>query len=112
MENFNYVIRKFPDEPTRYEALVWLLRCFAEQQRYDEAIGVQQEIDGSMDFPKKLDQAYALALADLQLKRLAYEAAIPPLESALNFHKLSGLLPYLLPPVFFFSSPLLKKTRE
>ncbi|RKD92481.1 tetratricopeptide repeat protein [Mangrovibacterium diazotrophicum] len=84
MENFNYVIRKYGDQPSHYEALIWLIRCYSEQERYSEAMEVIKEIDGSMDFPQKLDQDFSLAVADFHLKQKEYEEAIPALTSALN----------------------------
>ncbi len=84
MENFNFVIRKFPLEETRFEAMVWLIRCLSEQERYTEASELIKEIDSSMDFPKKLDQDFSLAVADYHLKQFEYDETIPELKSALN----------------------------
>jgi len=84
MESFNYVIRKYPQEPTRYEAEVWLVRCFSEQERYTEALEVIKDIDASLDFPTQLDQDFSLAVADFHLKQKEYEEAIPALKSALR----------------------------
>ncbi len=84
MENFNYVIRKYNDKPIRYDAMVWLIRCFSEQQRDSEAIELIKEIDASLDFPVRLDQDFSLAVADFHLKKKEYEEAIPALKSALS----------------------------
>lgn len=84
MENFNYVIRKYSQEPSRYEALIWLLRCYSEQERYSEAVEVIKDIDASMDFPKNLDQDFSLAVADFHLKQKEYEETIPALKAALR----------------------------
>ena len=84
MENFNYVIRKYSQEPSHYDALVWLIRCYTEQERYAEALEVIKDIDASMDFPKRLDLDFSLAVADFHLKQREYEEAIPSLKSALD----------------------------
>ncbi|PTN10589.1 tetratricopeptide repeat protein [Mangrovibacterium marinum] len=84
MENFNYVIRKYSQEPSRFEALIWLLRCYSEQERYSEAMEVIKDIDASLDFPKKLDQEFSLAVADFHLKQKEYEETIPALKAVLR----------------------------
>jgi len=84
MESFNYVIRKYAQEPSQYEALVWLIRCYSEQERYSEAQEVIKDIDGSLDFPQRLDLEFSLAVADFHLKQKNYEEAIPSLQSALS----------------------------
>lgn len=84
MENFNYVLRKFPDEKTRFDALVWLIRCYSEQGRFADAQEMIKEIDGKIDFPKRLNQEFSLAVADFHLKQHEYDEAIPALKSALN----------------------------
>jgi tetratricopeptide (TPR) repeat protein len=84
MENFNYVIRKYNQEPSHYEAMVWLIRCYSEQERYNEAMEVIKDIDASMDFPKKMDQDFALAVADFHLKQQEYEETISALKAALR----------------------------
>lgn len=84
IDNFDYVLRKFPDKTTHFDALVGLIRCYAEQERFPEAQEIIKEIDSSIDFPKRLEQDFTLAVADFHLKQHDYEEAIPALKTALS----------------------------
>lgn len=84
MDNFDYVLRKFPDKTSHFDALLGLIRCYAELERFSEAQEIIKEIDASMDFPKRLEQDFALAVADFHLKQHDYEEAIPALKTALS----------------------------
>ncbi len=80
--NFSYVVRKFPDEETKYEAYVWLIRSYTELERYVEASEVIQAIQGDDNFPKKLEADLALATADYYKRQGDYLEAIKFLEIA------------------------------
>ncbi|MGQ8337238.1 type IX secretion system periplasmic lipoprotein PorW/SprE [Sunxiuqinia sp. A32] len=84
VENFSYVVRKFTEEDTKQEAYVWLIRSYTEMQRYNEALEIIQSIDADEDFPKKLNQDFALAVADFHIRLREYEEAIPYMKSALK----------------------------
>ena len=34
IENLSYVVRKFSEEDTKYEAYIWLIRAYTDQERY------------------------------------------------------------------------------
>ena len=84
MENFSYVIRKFSSEETKYDAYVWMVRCFTELERYNDALEYIQNIDASVDFPKRLNGPFSLAVADFYMRRHQYEEAIPQLKVAVD----------------------------
>lgn len=80
--NLAYVVRKFPDEETKYEAYVWLLRAYTETERYVEASEIIQAVQGDDYFPKKLEADLALATADYYKRQGEYLEAIKFLEIA------------------------------
>ncbi len=84
IENFTYVIRKFSEEDTKYEAYIWLIRCYTQMENYNEALELIQNIDASESFPKRLDREFALAVADFHMKLKEYEDAIPQLKTAIK----------------------------
>ena len=84
IENFSFVLRKFSEEDTKYDALVWLVRAYTEMERYNEALETIQNIDGDEDFPKRLNDEFALAVAHFHIKQNEYEEAIPHMRLAVK----------------------------
>ena len=84
IENLSYVVRKFSEEETKYEAYIWLIRCYTEMERYNEALELIQNIDASEDFPGKFDDDFALAVADFYIRQNEFQSAIPQLKVAIK----------------------------
>ncbi len=84
IDNFGYVIRKYPDEETKYEAQIWLIRSFSELERFTEASEVIQTVQNDDDFPKKLEKELAVATADYYMKQKEYDEAIRFLDIAIK----------------------------
>ena len=84
IENFNYVLRKFPDDPSRYTASIWLIRCFTEMERYVEAFELIQQMQTNEKFPRQLDGELAVVTADYYAKQLYYSEGIPFLSIAVK----------------------------
>lgn len=82
--NFSYVIRKYPDEESHYEAYVWLIRSYSELERFVEAYEVIQAVQGDDNFPKKLENDLAAATADYYMKQKEYDEAIKFLNIAIS----------------------------
>ncbi|QGY44601.1 hypothetical protein GM418_13295 [Maribellus comscasis] len=80
--NFSYVVRKFSEEETKYEAFVWLIRSYTELERYIEASEIIQAVQGDDNFPKNLEADLALATADFYKRQGDYLEAIKFLEIA------------------------------
>ncbi len=80
--NFSYVVRKFSEEETKYEAFVWLIRSYTELERYIEASEIIQAVQGDDNFPKNLEVDLALATADYYKRQGDYLEAIKFLEIA------------------------------
>lgn len=84
IENFNYVIRKFEDAPTRYTANIWLIRCYTELERYVEASELIQLLQADENFPQRLDGELAAVTSDYYAKQLLYLEGIPFLSIAVK----------------------------
>jgi tetratricopeptide (TPR) repeat protein len=88
-ENFSYLLRKFPDAKTRYDAMVWLIRCYSQLDRYSEAMEIVLAMQSDRLFPKKLESELARATADMYIKQKEYPEAIKYLDICLK-KKFSG----------------------
>uniref|UniRef100_UPI003216D47B type IX secretion system periplasmic lipoprotein PorW/SprE n=1 Tax=uncultured Draconibacterium sp. TaxID=1573823 RepID=UPI003216D47B len=84
IDNFSYVVRKYPNEETADEAQVWLIKTFTEMERFIEANEVIQAIQGYEDFPKKLERDLAIATANYYVKQEEYADAIRMLDIAIK----------------------------
>ncbi len=84
IENMSYVVRKFSEEDTKFEAYIWLIRSYTEMERYNEALELIQSVDASVNFPQKYDEEFALAVTDFHMRQNAFEEAIPHLRVAIH----------------------------
>jgi tetratricopeptide (TPR) repeat protein len=84
IENFNYVIRKFSDEPTRYDAFLWMARSYIETGDNARALEIFSSLSRDAGFPKRLNQALNLAQAHFYLKDNQPDLAINYLKIALE----------------------------
>ncbi len=84
IDNFGYIIRKFPNEDTKNEAQIWLIRSYTELGRFTEASEVIQAVQNDDKFPKSLEKDLAVATADFYLKQQTYEEAIKFLDIAIQ----------------------------
>ena len=84
IENFSYVMRKFSEEESKFDAMVWLARSYAEMERFTEAFEMLQALQADPGFPKRLEKELAKVNADFYLKQNEYSDAIKLLEIALD----------------------------
>ena len=84
IDNFGYVVRKYPDSEAKDEAQVWLIRSYSELGRFTEASEVIQAVQGDEAFPKKLEKDLAIATADYYMKQQVYDEAIKFIDIALS----------------------------
>jgi len=104
-EMFSYTAKKYKDQPTRFEAALWLARNYIEMERYAKAITVLSVIenDEGEDKPKDFDAKYATVYSDLYLRQERYKDAIPFLEDASVYTKdkqMKARLTYILGQVY------------
>ncbi|MFY9151308.1 MAG: tetratricopeptide repeat protein [Prolixibacteraceae bacterium] len=84
IENFGYVLRKFPEDDSRYTASIWLIRCYTEMERYVEAYEMIQQMQNDEGFPRKLEGELAAVTADYYAKQLYFTEGIPFLTIAVK----------------------------
>ena len=84
IENFSYVVRKFEDDPSKYTANIWLIRCYTELERYVEASELIQQMQADENFPRKLEGELAAVTSDYYAKQLYYTEGIPFLSIAVK----------------------------
>ena len=84
IDRLSYVVRKYPDEESKHEANVWLIRCYTELERYVEASEVIQAVQNDEEFPKKLERDLAVATAFYYKKQQIYDEAIKFLDIAID----------------------------
>lgn len=63
LENFNFVIRKFPEQPTRYDAFLWMARTYIETDEKEKALAIFNTLEHDGGFPYRLKQSLNLAQA-------------------------------------------------
>lgn len=98
IDNFGYVVRKYPDSEAKDEAQVWLIRSYSELGRFTEASEVIQAVQGDEAFPKKLEKDLAIATADYYMKQQVYDEAIKFIDIALSkivFRRQKARLKYI-----------------
>lgn len=84
IENFSYIVRKYPKEETADAAQVWLIRAYTELERFVEANEVIQAVQAYENFPKKLEKDLAVATAHYYVKQEEYSDAIKMLGIAIK----------------------------
>ena len=84
-EALRKLITDYPNEPLRYEALIWMARANSEQEEYREAERILILLETDTDLPKSLKGDLYITLADLYIKQNNYPKAVPYLEKALEF---------------------------
>ena len=84
IENFNYVIRKYPDKPTRFDDFLWMARSYIETGDNALALEIFNSLSRDAAFPKRLKQELSLVQAHYYLKDNQPDFAIDYLKTALQ----------------------------
>ncbi|MDP4185759.1 MAG: tetratricopeptide repeat protein, partial [Bacteroidota bacterium] len=82
ISNFSRIIREYKDASCRYDAFIWLVRCYNESERFTEARDQLQKLQSDPEFPKRLQGDLAVISADYHIRQGNYDDAIPYLEIA------------------------------
>ena len=80
---FDYIIKQFDDEETKYLAYNWLVRSNVELKDFREAQNIIDFLMSDMDYPEKLKYQFNLTLADFYLKQQRFSEAEPYVGEAL-----------------------------
>ncbi|HYW96418.1 MAG TPA: tetratricopeptide repeat protein [Bacteroidales bacterium] len=84
IETFKKVVADFPDEPIRYEALIWMARAYNELGDYRESQNILEIVKNAGDLPQEYQGEFYTTYADFFIKQDKYEQAIPQLEKGLE----------------------------
>ena len=84
---FEYIIKEFSSEPSRFEASVWIARTYTQLRKYNDALSLLQAIDGEKKFPRHLRKVLATSFADVYLNQKKYADAIVWLEKSIKLTK-------------------------
>jgi tetratricopeptide (TPR) repeat protein len=80
---FDYLIKQFEDEETKYLAYNWLIRSNVELKDFREAQNIIDFLMSDMDYPEKLNYQFNLTIADFYLKQQRFSEAEPYVGEAL-----------------------------
>lgn len=93
-EAFDYIIKQYDNWPIRYNAMLWLVRCYDEQKKYEKSEStlalVQSKIEKKL-VPKSALKEYPVVYADYELKQENYEQSIEYLISGIELNKKKAL---------------------
>jgi tetratricopeptide (TPR) repeat protein len=86
LEAFEYVSKIYPQPKAKYAGKIWMIRTNNEIGSYSLSEELIDEIRSAKDFPKdrSYDREFALACADLYMKRADYPLAIRHLTRAIG----------------------------
>jgi tetratricopeptide (TPR) repeat protein len=84
IETFNFMLRDFDKEDSRYEASIWLARTTNELNDFKESERLLNSLKGEEELPKKLNAEVSSTYADYYIKQKDYKSAIPWLEKAIE----------------------------
>ncbi len=81
-ETFRHIITEFPDEPIRFNAMIWLARTHNENGALIESEKILSTLENNRELPDDLKTDLNATYADYYLKQDDYARAIPKLERA------------------------------
>lgn len=85
LQAFNYVKRRFEEQPIANEAQIWLIRSYLESGEYRKAKEQLDLLEGDDEFPfEEFETELRLLFADYYLKQDDYDYAIPHLDTAIQ----------------------------
>ncbi len=87
IQNFDFVIARYKNQPTRYEAMLWKIRANSQMKRFgdNEALmGLVQNSIESNEASPAVKRLFPLVQADHFLQQGNEEAAVEPLKQAIN----------------------------
>ncbi len=87
IKTFNYIKETYKKNPIKYEAALWLARCYSEKEDYVAAERELDQMQNDRKFPEKLEDELAVVLADFYLKQDNYILTIDELNTATKLIK-------------------------
>lgn len=87
INSFRLIMNQYKTEETRFEAMLWLSKVYAAQNKIDNAIELLNSLENDVRHSKKLDLDINLTFADYYIKKENYTAAIPYIEKGIELSK-------------------------
>ena len=87
IKTFNYIKERYKRAPIKYDAALWLARCFSEKEDFVAAEIELNALQTDRKFPEKLDDQLAVILADFYLKQENYILTLDELNTACKLIK-------------------------
>lgn len=90
LQTFNYVLNKYKNTDSKYEAIIWKARVLTQLGKIDDAEAVMSSIEKKMEKNKanrRAEKLYPLVYADVLLKQQKYEQSIDYLQQAMHLNK-------------------------
>lgn len=78
--SFSFVMREYEDNPTKYEAMLWLARTYIEMEQFEKSEPllnlIQSDMNDEENIPSSVYKEFALVNADQYIKQEKYDYAI------------------------------------
>jgi tetratricopeptide (TPR) repeat protein len=87
VEVFEYIISQYKKEPTKYEALLWLIKTYNEIGAFSKSQGYIDLIKSDGAFPYRFNGELMAVTADFYSKQENYEQAAKFLNRAISYTK-------------------------
>jgi len=83
-KTITFILREFPKDPVRYEALIWQARIHCELNELNEADKILTNLQSDKKFPKRFKGELDATYAHFFIKKQQYKPASQKLEKALE----------------------------
>jgi tetratricopeptide (TPR) repeat protein len=116
-EAFDYIIKQYTNWPIRYNAMLWLVRCYDEQKKYDKSESTLALVESKIEkklVPKSVEKEFPVIYADFLIKQEKYEQSIEYLLTAIDLNKKKSLnvrLRFILAQIYQETGDLAKATK-
>ncbi|ALO15556.1 tol-pal system protein YbgF [Salinivirga cyanobacteriivorans] len=87
IETFRFIIREYSMMPIKYDGQLWLTRTYLEMNKFNRAKELIELMQGDNQFPKRLDKALYLTVAEYHKKQYEFKEAAKQLEKAIPLTK-------------------------
>ena len=87
IESFEYTVGEFKKQPTKFEALLWMIRTYNEIGAFTRSQGYIDLCKSDKTFPYALNGQLAAVMADFYLKQDNYPMAEKELNKAIAYEK-------------------------
>lgn len=87
IETFQYVVAQYKDQPSHFEALLWMFKTYLEQNQMEDAENLKDYLNGEPNLPKYLKGDVAATTASFYLAQKNYEKATAELNKAIRYTK-------------------------